>query len=153
MGQNTLIAGIELYGFGTPHTSDGWKHHTQLLASGALAIDCSYLVYEALYNSGYGAVLPASVGDFYTQTLWDDYATAATDTTKFSRFTPTEAASFLQPGDILLLTNTATGIKHTGIFSQYEPGTGYPMFYEVGDSRGTTLAKVDQGWGYTLYAN
>jgi hypothetical protein len=149
MNLNILLAGLKLFGIGTPHTAKGATTHTQFL-NGVRAIDCSYMVYQAVASAGYGSVLPNSVGNFSTTTLFTDYAAAATDTTKFSRFTPTQiAGGSLQPGDILLLTNRGGG-GHTGIFYGYSSDTPpRPLFYNVGNSKGTIVSDAIRD-GYTI---
>ena len=148
MNLNILLAGLKLFGLGTPHTANGATTHTQLI-NGIRAIDCSYLVYQAVTSAGYGSVLPSSVGFFSTKTLFTDYAAAATDTTKFTRFTPAEVSGgLLQPGDVLLLKNSSGG-GHTGIFYGYDSKSGNPLFYNVGNSKGTIVSNVIRD-GYTI---
>jgi hypothetical protein len=155
MGNNVVLAGLELYGKGFPHTSVDNLHYEVDSTGKVVAIDCSMLVYQALLNAGYGSVLPNSLSPsknspgFSTATWFNNKTQSLTPAAKnnknFVDFTPSDVKNgLLKPGDIILFERQSDNVLHMGIFTGYDK-QGDPMFYGAQNSHGTAIVDATKG--------
>ncbi len=144
MGANVLIAATQFYGTGTPHANG--VHYTYDAAGNITAIDCSFLVYQALVNAGYGSALPQSSASFSTSSFFSGSTVNPSVSTNFTTFTSAQVTGgSLQMGDILLLQNSNGG-QHVGIFTGYD-SLNRPQFYGA-QNGGTGLTFATANYGF-----